>query len=114
MHKGNKIYSSNNCILVPQKINILFTNNKVNRSKYYLGVRPKNNKFRASISIGILKPNKQKYSKCYDTPEEAFYWYKKEKEQYIKDVADLYKSKYPEFPQKLYDAMYAYEVEITD
>ena len=40
--------------------------------------------------------------------------YKKAKEQYIKQVADEYKAEYPEFPQKLYDAMYAYEVEITD
>jgi hypothetical protein len=44
----------------------------------------------------------------------AFNWYKQSKEEEIKRVADLYKSKYPNFPQKLYDAMYAYEVEITD
>ena len=35
-------------------------------------------------------------------------------EIYTKEVADEYKLKYPTFPQKLYDAMYSYEVEITD
>jgi 23S rRNA-/tRNA-specific pseudouridylate synthase len=44
----------------------------------------------------------------------AFSWYKESKEQYIKEVADSYKAKYPNFPQKLYDALYSYEVEITD
>lgn len=36
------------------------------------------------------------------------------KEKVIKEVADYYKNKYPKFPQNLYDALYAYEVEITD
>ena len=37
--------------------------------------------------------------------------YKTFKEQYIKQVANEYKDK---IPKKLYDAMYRYEVEITD
>ena len=44
----------------------------------------------------------------------AFNIYKSSKEKVIKEVADYYKNKYPKFPQKLYDALYAYEVEITD
>ena len=44
----------------------------------------------------------------------AFNWYKESKEQYIKEVADSYKVKYLNFSQKLYDALYNYEVEITD
>ena len=47
----------------------------------------------------------------FNTPEEAFYTYKEAKEKEIKRVADLYKDR---IPQKLYDAMYNYEVEITD
>ena len=53
-------------------------------------------------------------SSLQPTIEEAFMEYKRMKEQYIKEVADSYKAKYPNFPQKLYDALYAYEVEITD
>ena len=48
------------------------------------------------------------------TTNEAFEAYKTSKENYIKEVADEYKQKYENFPQKLYDAMYNYEVEITD
>ena len=45
------------------------------------------------------------------TSEEAFLTYKKFKEAYIKQVADEYKYY---IPQELYDAMYRWEVEITD
>ena len=47
----------------------------------------------------------------YDTPQKAFEVYKKFKEKYIKEVADYYKDKIPE---KLYDGMYSYKVEIDD
>ena len=47
----------------------------------------------------------------YKTPEEAFAAYKTFKEQRIKQVANEYRDK---IPQKLYDAMYRWEVEITD
>ncbi len=115
LHKGNKIYTPENCIIVPAKINSIFTKSEAIRGEYYIGVEPRdNNKFRGVFNIQTMERYKRKYSKFFDTPEEAFYWYKEAKEQYIKDVANLYKSKYPEFPQKLYDAMYAYEVEITD
>lgn len=42
---------------------------------------------------------------------EAFLSYKKAKEDYIKEIADMYKDK---IPQKLYDAMYKWEVNIDD
>ena len=42
---------------------------------------------------------------------DAFLYYKQEKEKYIKRVADMYKE---EIPQKLYDAMYKYEIEESD
>ena len=45
--------------------------------------------------------------------EEAFQYYKTFKENYIKQVADDYYSQ-GLIPKKLYDAMYRYEVEITD
>ena len=47
----------------------------------------------------------------FDTPEEAFQTYKEFKENYIKQVADEYKDKIPE---KLYEAMINYKIEITD
>ena len=47
----------------------------------------------------------------FKTSIEAFLCYKTEKEKYIKEVADEFK---PYIPQKLYEAMYNYKVEITD
>lgn len=110
LKKGNKLYSKDNCILTDRRINNLFISSQTYRGKYPIGVYEKNGKFDACCSI--LK--KQKWLGSYPTPEEAFNSYKQFKESYIKQVADEYKSKYPNFPQKLYDAMYSYEVEITD
>ena len=47
----------------------------------------------------------------YDTLEEAIQAHDNEKRKAIKKVADEYKLY---IPQKLYEAMYKYEVEITD
>lgn len=108
--KGNKIYSENTSIFTPQRINDLFVKKDINRGKYPIGVgynNEENNKYRASCnSDGRLK-----HLGYYDTIEEAFLAYKEEKERYIKQVADEYKGK---IPQKLYDALYRYEVHITD
>ena len=110
--KGNQQYGPMACVLVPHSLNMLFVTKRGSRGKYPIGVtRTSSNKrftARFSMSHNVI------YIGCFDTPEEAFQAYKKAKEQHIKDVADEYKAKYPDFPQKLYDAMYAYEVEITD
>ena len=115
LFKGNTIYSPNNCIIVPERINNLFTYSKSNRGNYPIGVHlnKKTNKLRAECSIydKTNKKSKNKHLGYYNTPEEAFNVYKEFKEQYIKQVADEYKDK---IPKKLYDAMYRYEVEITD
>lgn len=110
--KGNKIYAPEFCILVPRSINLLLTKSNARRGNLPIGVTydKARHKYAAVISIDGIPT----YIGRYHTPEEAFQAYKKAKEQHIKDVADEYKAKYPDFPQKLYDAMYAYEVEITD
>lgn len=48
-----------------------------------------------------------------DTPENAFLAYKEYKEKLIKQIADIEFSKHT-ISQKCYDAMYNYEIEITD
>lgn len=105
--KGNKIYSPDTCVFVPQCINSLFTKCNSKRGNLPIGVTLHNHKYRASLSTSEGRIT----SKVYDTKEEAFLVYKEIKEKEIKRVADLYKDK---IPQKLYDAMYNYEVEITD
>ena len=107
--KGNKVYSRDTCIFVPQRINSLFTKRDNDRGNDPIGMckRPSgnyevkcNNGYGEKICLGT-----------YSTKEEAFQVYKQYKEKVIKQVADEYKEY---IPQKLYEAMYNYEVEIDD
>lgn len=106
LFKGNKIYSPQTCCIVPNDINTLFIKSDKVRGDYPIGVRiAPNGKFQSCAGIKNLK------CATFDTPEEAFYDYKKKKEQHIKEMADKYKD---QIPQKVYNAMYNYQVDITD
>ena len=111
--KHNKIYSPETCMYMPQTINLLFTKRQNYRGKSVIGTSPVNGKYLVQCHLINLKTgkSKQKTLGYYDTEIEAFEVYKYHKEKNIKQVADYYKDK---IPQKLYDAMYNYEVEITD
>lgn len=108
--KNNKIYSSSTCIFVPKFINNLFVTHNRQRGLYPIGVyfNKVSGKFIAQCNIGT---GTQKNLGLFNTPEKAFQTYKEFKESYIKQVADEYKNK---IPKKLYDAMYAYKVDIND
>lgn len=107
--KGNKMYSPETCVFVPQKINKLFIKNDKARGELPIGVSFYNNsnKFQSHC----IYKGKCKTLGCYNNIKDAFDSYKQFKEQYIKEVADEYKDK---IPMKLYNAMYSYEVKITD
>lgn len=113
--KHNKIYSPDTCIFVPYNINVLFVKSDKIRGEYPIGVsyNKRNKKFIAQCSVYDYKENKNKNKNLglYNTPEEAFKVYKQFKENYIKEIADKYKQ---QIPTKLYDALYNYQVEITD
>ena len=119
--KRNKIYSPDTCILVDININSLFTKCDKSRSDCPIGVhkikgRITGNNYIAECSMLLNKDNNKRtrYLGVFKTPIEAFNAYKQFKESYIKQVADDYANKYSNFPKRLYDAMYNYEVEITD
>ena len=105
--KGNKVYSADTCVFVPQSINALFIKSDKLRGKYYIGVCKKGNKFQAKLN----KDNETIHLGAYATPEEAFQAYKTAKEQYIKEVANKYKE---QIPHELYQALMNYDVEIND
>ena len=111
--KGNKVYSPDTCVFVPQNINILFIKRNKARGKYPIGVyfNKNANKFMAYCHIFYNGKSQQKNLGYYNNIEEAFNAYKQFKEAYIKQVADYYKEK---IPNKLYEAMYNYKVEIID
>lgn len=107
--KRNKIYSPDTCVFVPQRINSLFIKSDRTRGNFPVGVSycKANKRY-----ITYCKMNgKQNFLGYYDTPNEAFQVYKQYKEQYIKEVAEEYKNV---IPQKLYEAMLRYEVDIDD
>ena len=101
--KGNKVYSPKTCVFVPKTINSLFVKPSISKKDLPIGVSVVNGRYRAKSGSNHLG--------AFNTPEEAFYAYKEFKEKYIKQIADKYK---PYIPQNLYEAMYRYEVEITD
>lgn len=111
--KGNKIYSPETCCLVPQSVNSLFSYSK--HGKYTnglpVGVTLHGKMFRARCCNPFT--NKIENIKDCHIPELAFQEYKKIKEKYIKQVAQLEYSK-GNIVRKCYEAMMKYEVEITD
>nr|DAE62902.1 MAG TPA: hypothetical protein [Caudoviricetes sp.] len=112
--KHNKIYSPETCIFVPHRINSLFVKSDKSRGKSPVGTNLcKNGKYRVYCSLLNLKTSKGEWKHLgyYETQEKAFEVYKYYKEKNIKDVANYYKNK---IPNKLYQGLYLYEVEITD
>lgn len=110
LFKKNKIYSPDKCVFVPQTINSLFVKCDKLRKDSVIGVQIKKgrkNKYSSVCSVN----NKNKTIGYFKTELEAFQAYKEFKENYIKQVANKYKDKIPE---KLYLAMYNWEVEIDD
>lgn len=93
--KGNKEYHPDKCLLVPQRINLMFTS--------------KPNKY--GLPTGVtLTANKQKYRARYNgkelgvftTVKDAKSAHDNEKRKHIRAVAEEYKNK---IPTKVYDAL---------
>ena len=111
--KGNKVYSRETCIFVPQRINSLFTKCNKSRGKDPIGVSPTSScNYQVNCSNGY---GKYIYLGSYSTKEEAFQVYRQYKEKVIKEVIDSYEGIIPEpYYTRLKTAMYNYEVEIDD
>ena len=113
LHKSNKIYSLENCVLVPNWINLLFTKNDVIRGQYPIGVcyNKQCKKYQAFCNIN----RKLKGLGLYNTPEEAFNAYKMAKENEIKRIVNDCVSKgFMTKDSRLYKAMISYQIEIDD
>ena len=111
--KGNKVYSREMCIFVPERINLLFIKRNKTRGDCPIGasLRPSGN-YQTFCNNGY---GKNIYLGTYPTEEEAFRVYKEYKEKLIKKTIDSYEGIIPEpHYSRLKTAMYNYEVEITD
>ena len=111
--KGNKVYSRETCIFVPERINSLFVKRDNGRGDCPIGVDPTlSGSYQARCNNGY---GKQIYLGSYLTKEEAFRVYKQYKEKLIKKTIDSYEGKIPEpHYSRLREAMYNYKVEIDD
>ena len=96
LYKNNKFYSPETCLIVPQRINMLFVRQNRQTDK--------------DLPTGISRSGLNKYLSSYNgnslgtykTIEEALKYYNIAKHKHIVKVADEYKDK---IPQKLYDAL---------
>ena len=113
LHKGNKVYSRDTCIFVPERINLLFTKSDKSRGDNPIGVTPiSSGNYQVCCSDGY---GKQIPLGTYSSKEEAFQVYKQYKENVIKETINSYKGIIPEpHYSKLREAIYNYKVEIDD
>lgn len=105
--KDNKLYSENTCVLLPIAINQLLVKSNSIRGELPIGVSKDRNVYRASCSIN----GKYVHVGSYNNPDEAFEGYKSYKEDYIKKMAEEYKSR---IEQRAYQALLNYKVEKGD
>jgi len=105
--KGNKLYSSSTCCFVPHSINALFLKSNTTRGEFPIGVirngKGYSSKFWKTSIICRLG--------TFKTPLLAFQAYKKNKELYIKELADKYKGT---LTTDTYQALYNYSIDIND
>lgn len=107
LYKGNKVYSRETCIFVPNRINLLFIKCNNSRSNLSIGVYKTKNKYKTRVN----NCDKVISLGSFNTPHEAFLMYKLNKELLIQSIAEEYKDK---IPYKLYEGMMKYEVNEND
>jgi len=108
--RGNKLYSEDTCVFVPQRINKLLVKHLARRGGFPIGVvyHPKRGKFSARCKNGF---GETKGLGAYNTKEEAFKAYKIYKESLIKHTAEEYKG---QLDDKVYQTLLSYEVDYSD
>ena len=108
--KGNKVYSEDSCVFIPQEINTLLTKSTSSRGEHLIGVcwHKARKAFMAQVGKG---KGKLKHLGYFTTEIEAFNAYKQTKEAFVKEQANKYKSR---IDPRAYEALMKYKVEITD
>ena len=99
---GIQVFCPQYCLLVPQKVNVLFVNKSNNRSLPN-GIHKCGNKYTAKYNHSELG--------SYNTLEEAYETYAKEKKKEMIRVANEYKSV---LPKRTYDYIVNYELKIEN
>jgi len=107
INNGNKIYSPTNCCFVPKEINNLFANCKKQKRTFPIGVSKLRNKYLCQLSLNGINHKLG----IFDTVEEAFNEYKKQKENQIKKLAIYFKNS---INKKVYNSLMSYSIKVTN
>ena len=108
--KGNKVYSEDCCVFLPNEINLLLTKSTASRGKHLIGVswNKKDNAFVARVN---KNKGKREHLGFFNTELEAFNAYKTAKEAFVKEQANKWKD---QIDPRAYNALMKYEVNIDD
>lgn len=109
LFKNNKLYSESTCVFLPKEINLALTKRQNDRGFYPIGVYL--NKPTGMFMSSISKKNKRMYLGLFNSEKEAFSVYKAAKEDYLKELANLYAYT---LDKRAYNALINYTVEIND
>ena len=108
--KGNKVYSESTCVFLPAKINLTLIKSTASRGEYLIGVSWSKKGGAFVARVGKNK-GKQEHLGSFKTEIEAFNAYKEAKENYLKQLAEKYKS---QIDERAYNALMNYTVDIDD
>ena len=108
--KGNKVYSEDSCVFLPQEINNILTKREVLRGKHLIGVSWCNTK-KAFVAQVNKNKGKSEHLGYFKTELEAFNAYKVAKESFVKEQANKWKG---QIDERAYLALINYEVSIDD
>lgn len=108
--KDNKVYSPDTCVLLPQELNNFDAKRESLRGDLPIGVVLSNcgTKY---IAAGTFGSYHKRYIGRYNSPEAAFYAYKKVKEGHARHIAEKYNGI---LDDRAIIAFYNYEVDIND
>lgn len=107
--KNNKIYSEDTCVFLPEDINTVIRLRTHNKGDFPIGVSV--NPWSGRLFARIKKGRKTYHIGTYDDPNSAFLAYKREKELYIKELANAYVD---ELDERAYEMLMKFEVNIDD
>ncbi len=108
--KGNKVYSEDSCVFIPQEINLLLVKRDNNRGEYLIGVSW-SSPHKSFVATVNKNKGKSEHLGFFNTEIEAFNAYKTAKESFVKEQANKYKS---QIDLRAYNALMNYEVNIND
>ena len=108
--KGNKVYSEDSCVFLPQEINQILVKRTASRGEYLIGVCWSKTHKAFKAQVGKNK-GKREHLGYFKTELEAFKAYKVAKEAFVKEQANKWKS---QIDPRAYEALMNYQVEITD